>query len=180
MPPSSGIGFSGGLIGAAEGAASSAAGLAAGMGTFGGAGGAASGAMQLGFQELNRAAAFGAQAGGIAVSGLLESLIPTGGSSDWSTTIPGKLLSGIAGVRPTQNTAGQTQPPLPANQTGGGGGNTQGAGSGGGVTNIHGPITVQANNPQQLFDGLTAHQDQQSAMSANTVGLNTRTTGGLG
>ena len=134
------------------------------MGTFGGAGGAASGAMQLGFQELNRAAAFGAQAGGIAVSGLLESVVPpTGGSSDWSTTIPGKLLSGIAGVRPTQNTAGQTQPPLPANQTGGGGGNTQGAGSGGGVTNIHGPITVQANNPQQLFDGLTAHQDQQSA-----------------
>lgn len=61
-PP--GIGFSGGILGAAEGAAEGAA-SAAGNAFAPGAGSAASSAMSIGFQVLNRTAAYGAQAGGI-------------------------------------------------------------------------------------------------------------------
>jgi hypothetical protein len=80
-------------------------------------GGAAGAAMQVGFQEVNRAAAAGAQAAGVGVEGLLETFIPTGSGTgqDFMQTIPGKLLGGIAGVRKSgDNTAGQTQGASPA------------------------------------------------------------------
>lgn len=113
LPASKGIGFSGGVISAAEGAATSAASAAASMGSFGGGGAAASAAMSIGFQELNRAAAYGAQVAGIGVEGLMEALKVSGSSTggDWSKTIPGRLLMGVTGVRPSKNLAGTTMQP---------------------------------------------------------------------
>jgi hypothetical protein len=70
--------------------------------------------MSTAFQLINKAAAYGAQVAGIGVEGLLETFLPSSGSSggDWSKTIPGKLLMGVAGIRPTgANTAGNTQLP---------------------------------------------------------------------
>jgi hypothetical protein len=105
LPASPGLGISGGAIGAAEGAASSAADMfAPGSGA----------AMQVGFQELNRAASYGAQVAGIGVEGLLEAILPNSSSvgGDWAKSIPGRLLMGVAGVRPSgQNTAGATTKP---------------------------------------------------------------------
>jgi|GEM_PF-4467952 len=178
LPASPGLGISGGLIGAAEGAASSAAGMAAGAGTFGAAGGAASSAMNLGFQELNRAASAGAQAAGVGVEGLLETVIPdsSGTGGDWMKTIPGRLLSGVAGARPAgQNTAGQTQPAVA-----GGGQQAQYSGMGqqgpanGGVSieNLH----VQADNHQGLVDSLNS----EAAMAGHMMGSNSGYTGGRG
>ncbi|WP_374023921.1 phage tail tape measure protein [Mycobacterium sp. HNNTM2301] len=153
LPASPGIGFSGGIIGGLEGAATSAAAMGADMGTFGAGGGAASAAMQIGFQELNRAAAYGAQAAGIAAKGILEAFTVSSSSTggDWAETIPGRLLSGIAGVRPSQNTAGQTQTPLAGNQ------NAGYADAGGGSTyenHFHGPVTVKANDPMEFHDAM--------------------------
>ncbi|ORV61585.1 hypothetical protein AWC03_09850 [Mycobacterium europaeum] len=172
QPSQPGIGFSGGLIGGLEGAATSAAAMGADMGSFGAAGGAVSSVMNVGFQELNRAAAAGAQDAGIGVEALLEALIPDAGgsSSDWSKTIPGRLLMGITGVRPaaSQNTAGQTQQPFASNASddkyanGGGGGNTQ-AGS---PIQILGPVHVHADNTSQLHSEL----NQQTSMATRTVG----------
>lgn len=170
QPSQPGIGFSGGLIGGLEGAATSAAAMGADMGSFGAAGGAVSSVMNVGFQELNRAAAAGAQDAGIGVEALLEALIPDAGgsSSDWSKTIPGRLLMGITGVRPaaSQNTAGQTQQPFASNVSDdkfadpGGGGNTQP----GSPIQILGPVNVHANNPADLHEKIN--------MAANTVGAN--------
>jgi hypothetical protein len=67
--------------------------------------------MQVAFQELNRAAAYGAQLAGIGVEGLLEAFLPNSGAvgGDWAKSIPGRLLMGVTGVRPSgQNTAGAT------------------------------------------------------------------------
>ena len=107
LPASPGIGFDGGLIGMAEGAASAAA-SASPAGPAGGA------AMSTAFELINKAAAYGAQVAGIGVEGLLETFLPSSGSAggDWSKTIPGRLLMGVTGVRPTgSNTAGNTQMP---------------------------------------------------------------------
>ncbi|OBG71326.1 MULTISPECIES: phage tail tape measure protein [unclassified Mycobacterium] len=111
LPASQGIGFGGGILGSVEGAAESAASMAANA-FAPGSGSAASSVMSIAFQEINRAASYGAQLGGIAAEGLLEALVPSGGGSggDWMKTIPGRLLAGVAGVRPTgQNTAGNTK-----------------------------------------------------------------------
>jgi hypothetical protein len=182
MPASSGIGFSGGVLGAAEGAAEGAA-SAAGNAFAPGAGSAASSAMSIGFQELNRAAAYGAQAGGILAEGALETIMPSDGSTNWMQTIPGRLLSGIAGARPENpNTAGQTKQPLGAGQSGGGYGDTAGnmpggytgAGPGyGGDIHINGPMTVQANDPQHWYDHLNS--DQTLAEHSNPMSGNFKT-----
>ncbi|BCP14844.1 hypothetical protein MINTM021_17530 [Mycobacterium paraintracellulare] len=156
LPASPGIGFSGGLIGAAEGAAE---GGASGLNMLApGAGSAASAAMQIGFQELNRAASYGAQVGGILMKGLGETFTVSSNSTggDWSKTIPGRLLSGIAGVRPAgQNTAGQTQQPLGAGQ-GGGYANT-------GDTNfhIHGPVNINAADPKTFYERMEAQFNER-------------------
>ncbi|ODR07320.1 hypothetical protein BHQ21_09635 [Mycobacterium sherrisii] len=179
LPPSTGIGFSGGLIGGIEGAATQAASMGADLGTFGGAGGAVSAVMQVGFQELNRAAAAGAQAAGVGVEGLLETIIPdsSGTGGDWMKTIPGRLLAGVAGARPAgQNTAGQTQQPVP-----GGGQSAQYSGMGqqgpasGGV-HISGPVHVQANNADDFMDSMNTHAN----MSGHMLGLNSGYAGGRG
>ncbi|PIJ36733.1 phage tail tape measure protein [Mycobacterium heckeshornense] len=151
LPPSPGIGFSGGLIGAAEGAAASAASMFPG-------GGAAGAGMQVAFQDLNRTAGYLGQLGGIAAEGILSTLIPSDSPlSQWGKTLPGRLLTGIAGVRPSApNTAGQTQQPLtPA--------------SGGDVHNgdrigsqFNAPIIVQANNPDEFHQRLMAEQTAQN------------------
>lgn len=178
LPPSTGIGFSGGLIGGIEGAATQAASMGADLGTFGGAGGAVSAVMQVGFQELNRAAAAGAQAAGVGVEGLLETIIPdsSGTGGDWMKTIPGRLLAGVAGARPAgQNTAGQTQQPVP-----GGGQSAQYSGMGGGNAFYNGDIHVTANDADQMHQSLQAKQEQQAAMSSHMLGLNSGYTGGRG
>jgi len=102
--PSPGIGLGGGAISMIEGAASSAAGMSPG-------GPAAGAALSTAFQFINRAASYGAQVAGIGVEALLESILPSSSAAggDWSKTIPGKLLMGVTGIRPTnQNTAGNT------------------------------------------------------------------------
>lgn len=170
-----GIGFSGGIIGGLEGAATQAAAMGADMGTFGGAGGAVSSAMNIGFQELNRAAAYGAQDAGIGVEGLLEALIPNSDATgaDWSKTIPGRLLMGVTGVRPAgqQNTAGQTQQPFASNASSdqyANVGNTQPQAP----IQIMGPVHVQANDPKQL------HEDINSQMAINNSARAVGTTWG--
>lgn len=175
LPAQPGIGFSGGIIGGLEGAASQAAAMGADMGTFGGAGGAVSSAMNIGFQELNRAAAYGAQAAGIGVEGILEALIPNSDATgaDWSKTIPGRLLMGVTGVRPAgqQNTAGQTQQPFASNASSdqyANVGNTQPQAP----IQIMGPVHVQANDPKQL------HEDINSQMAINNSARAVGTTWG--
>jgi TP901 family phage tail tape measure protein len=180
LPASPGLGISGGLIGGLESAATSAAGTAAGMGTFGGASGATQAVMQVGFQELNRAAAAGAQAAGVGVEGLLETVIPdsSGTGGDWMKTIPGRLLSGVAGVRPAgTNTAGQTQPAVAgggqqAQYSGMGQQGPASAVAGVNIENLH----VQADNHQQLVDSINS----AAAMAGHTMGANSGYTGGRG
>lgn len=165
-----GIGFSGGALGALEGAASSGASMGVDM-VAPGAGQAAGAAMQIGFQELNRAAAYAAQDVGIGAEGILEALIPNAGGTgaDWSKTIPGRLLMGVAGVRPAanQNTAGQTQQPFAPNKSQdqyANTGNTQQQAP----IQIMGPVHINANDPKQLHEDINS----QTAMnnSAHTVG----------
>lgn len=105
-----GLKIGGGLIGAAMGAATSAAGAAGAMGG-GGGGAAAAAAMQIGIQEIQRAIEFGAEVGGIAVQGLQDTFLPTGGSKlaqeNWITRIAG----GIMGAAPAlPNLAGSGDP----------------------------------------------------------------------
>lgn len=170
QPAQPGIGFSGGALGALEGAASQGASMGVDM-VAPGAGQAAGAAMQIGFQEINRAAAYAAQDVGIGVEGLLEGLIPNAGgsSSDWSKTIPGRLLMGVTGVRPAgqQNTAGQTQQPFAPNASGdqfaSTGGNTQERAP----IQILGPVHVKADDPNQFHESLNEHTN----MAAATVGV---------
>jgi len=108
VPPheGSGPGFSieGGITGALLGAASSAASMAASgaaMGMDGGAGGAAaSAAIDIGIQEMTRAIEFGAQAAGIGVQGVIDTVLPAGGSAlaqeNWLT----RFVGGIVGAAP--------------------------------------------------------------------------------
>lgn len=164
LPASPGIGFSGGIIGSLEGAASQGASMGVDM-MAPGAGQAAGAAMQIGFQELNRAASYGAQAAGIAAKGLLEAFTVNSSSTggDWAQTIPGRLLSGIAGVRPTQNSAGQTQTPLAGNQNAG-----YADANGGDIQyHLHGPVTVNANDPMEFHDAMQQFNNKYT-MAENT------------
>jgi len=168
LPASSGIGFGGGLLGAAEGAASQAAGMAASAGTFGAAGGAASSAMDMAFQLINRTAAYGAQAVGIGVEGLLETFLPADSPlSNFANTLPGKVLAGVAGVRPAApNTAGQTQAPL----SGTPGDKDENAMAGTQIgMQINGDQHIHANNADQF------HQDLQRTYSGAQASYPMRT-----
>lgn len=166
LPASPGIGFSGGLIGSLEGAASQGASMGVDM-MAPGAGQAAGAAMQIGFQELNRAASYGAQAAGIAAKGLLEAFTVSSSSTggDWAQTIPGRLLSGIAGVRPTQNSAGQTQTPLAGNQNSGYA--DPNSGTQYGDVHFNGPVTIQSQHPKDFYDGLQDFNNKYT-MAENT------------
>lgn len=164
LPASQGIGFGGGILGSVEGAAESAASMAANA-FAPGSGSAASSVMSIAFQEINRAASYGAQLGGIAVEGLLEAALPGSGSTggDWMKTIPGRLLAGVAGVRPTgQNTAGNTQGVNPPSQA-----------PGGDQPNIgqmfNGDVHVHAQNPNEFANW----GNRQGEMAQNTYASST-------
>lgn len=75
-------------------------------------------AAQIGIQEANRAAAYAGQVGGIAVSGLLETLLPNNSPlADPGKSWVGRIAGGFAGARPAlPNQAGGEQP-NPAGQS---------------------------------------------------------------
>lgn len=115
-PASSGVtGAGGGAIGAAMGAAGGAANaMLPGAGTL--------------IQLANRAAGYVGQLATIGVEGLLETWLPSGGSAlaDPTKTLPGKILSGIAGAHPSNpntagttpsQTAGKSAPPQPSDES---------------------------------------------------------------
>lgn len=117
--------------------------------------------MRIGFQELNRAAAYGAQGAGVLSEGALETCIPDSSSTggDFMTTIPGRLLGGIAGVRPAgQNTAGQTQLPGAAGQQGFASFN---GGDQYNIDNLH----VHSNDADDMFNQLQQQQNRESSMA---------------
>ena len=106
LPASSGASWSGGgLIGSALSGAMGAAGGAAGG--FGG--GAAAAGSQMAMQLLGRAAGAAGQYAGNAVGGVLETFMLNGSAlGDPSSSWVGRILGGIAGVRPSlPNTAGE-------------------------------------------------------------------------
>ena len=165
LPASGGIGFGGGLIGAAEGAAAGAAGAAGAMG--GGAGAAAGAGMGAAFQALNRTAGYIGQLGGIAAEGILSTFLPADSPlSNFSNTLPGKLIAGIAGVRPGQpNSAGKTEAPLkPKEGEEKGGGETHHVG-----TQFNGPITVKADNPDKFHSEMSRQYSAAQAAYPSNV-----------
>lgn len=106
LPPVGGSGRGG--VGMASGGVADMAMQAGGMALDAMAPGAGQ-AAQTGAKLINRAIEFGTQAIGIGASGLMETLLPTGGSqlanSNWGT----KILGGIAGAGAAlPNTAGQS------------------------------------------------------------------------
>jgi TP901 family phage tail tape measure protein len=140
----------------------------------GGGGDAAGGIAGPAFAEINRAAAEAAQAGAIGVEGLLSTFKVSGSGTgqDWSKTIPGRLLGGVAGVRPSQNTAGQAQG---ADVSGAPG--TQSPSVSGGMGNVGtqiGHVSIHAQDPSQF----ESWSQQQSSMAINTQGM--ATAGGAG
>ncbi len=194
VPGSGGIGFGGGLIGLAGSAAQSAMAVggmaadAAGGGGGGSAGAAvASAAMQIGIQEIQRAAAAGGQYVGALAGGLLE----TFSLNDSALADPGKSWLGrigvaVAGARPAlPNSAGEMggkenknmaeggkKPPGPMSpqqakggkggQPGADGANGSNVGKGNGDTFN---MSVVNNNNDTRFD--PTHNDIQNMMSAS-------------
>ena len=159
---SKGLGIQGGALGAAEGAA------AAGADMFAPGSGAA---VQIASQLMNRTIAYAGQMAGIGVQGLLSTFLPSDSPlSDFGNTLPGRLLSGIAGAKPAApQSAGNTQAPL-----------KQGIGSGQGESvhtgdqvgmQLNGPMTVQANNVDQ-FKYQMAQTQQQYNMTRLQVPAN--------
>ncbi|TDH48894.1 phage tail tape measure protein [Mycobacterium eburneum] len=141
---SSGFGISGGAIGTAEGAAAMAADMfAPGSGQ----------AVQMASQLMNRTVGLFGQLAGIGAEGLLSTFIPADSPlSNYTNTLPGRLIAGLAGVRPAQpNNAGQTKPPLedPKQQQKPQGDTNQQIGhqQNGGV-HISGPVTVKNASPK--------------------------------
>ncbi|ORV85011.1 hypothetical protein AWC11_20690 [Mycobacterium interjectum] len=167
LPASPGLGLGGGFLGAAESAASQAAGMAASMGSFGGAGGAASSATQMAFQLLNRTAAYGAQDAGILAEGIIETLsLSDSPLSNFANTLPGKLLAGVAGVRPAENnTAGQTKAPLTSDQAGAQGG-AGGQGGGGQSFHVSGDVNVHPRNFDDMVNQIADRAQRMSYASA--------------
>lgn len=101
----SGLKVGGGLIGAALSGAASAAGAA------GGGGPAAAAAMQIGIQEIQRAIEFAGQVGGIAVQGVMDTFLPTGGSKlaqeNWITRIAGGIMGAMPALPNLAGNGGQ-------------------------------------------------------------------------
>lgn len=102
----SGLKISGGILGAAAGGASAAGGMALDS-MAPGAGMAASAAIQIGMQEINRAIEFAGQAAAIGTQGIIDTVLPAGGSKlaqeNWLT----RIVGGLAGAMPAiPNVAG--------------------------------------------------------------------------
>lgn len=181
QPASGGIGFNGGIIGAAMSSAASAAG---GMGSFG-AGGAAAGAVSdIAIQEIGRAIGAGGQYVGAAFGGLLETLsLNDSALGDPSNSWFGRIGTAAAGVRPAlPNSAGMLGGAQNPNMAEGGKAKPPGpltpeqakeqqaaqAGAGGNVDNSQtNNVTIQ--NPQtrdldgSMRDAQTALGNQQAA-----------------
>ncbi|AXH69158.1 tape measure protein [Mycobacterium phage Ryadel] len=91
----SGFKVGGGILGSALNAAASAAGGAGGPG-----GAATAAALQIGIQEIQRAIEYGAEVAGITAQGIIDTVLPAGGSKlaqeNWITRIAG----GIIGAAP--------------------------------------------------------------------------------
>ncbi|KLO31581.1 hypothetical protein ABW16_01730 [Mycolicibacter heraklionensis] len=100
-----GLSISGGALGAAEGAGAMAADMfAPGSGA----------AVQILSQMMNRTIAYGGQLAAIGVEGLMSTFMPSDSPlSDFGNTLPGKILSGIAGAKPSSPiVAGNAKRPL--------------------------------------------------------------------
>jgi hypothetical protein len=115
-------------------------------------------AAQTGMKLANRAIEYGGQVAGIGVQGLMDTLLPTGGSELASKSWATKILGGIAGAAPAlPNMAGKATAEKNPRQ---GDPNTQGAQGKGGDTNI----TV--NNNRAAEDGtgrdIAYHQGEQN------------------
>lgn len=149
-------GFGGGLLGAAQGAIGAAAGAAGAMGTMGGGGPAAAAAAQIGIEEMNRAIAFAGQAAGIGISGLMETLLPTGGSdlanNNWLT----RILGGVVGMRPLL--------PNFANISGASSDVQNGQDSGSAVQG--GPVNITQNNYNPTGNSTTSDLDRVAQQTA--------------
>lgn len=95
-PQGGGIGFGGGLIGAAAGAAASGGNM-----MMPGAGAAAGAAAQIGMELMNRTAGFASQVAGIGAMGVLETLsLSDTALADPTNSLLGRVAVGIAGARP--------------------------------------------------------------------------------
>ncbi|BBY52938.1 tape measure protein [Mycobacterium koreense] len=77
-------------------------------------------AAQIGMKLANRAVGYMGQVAGIGVSGLMETLLPSGSPlANFGNSWFGRLASGFAGARPAlPNMAGQQAPPLQGGQDG--------------------------------------------------------------
>jgi TP901 family phage tail tape measure protein len=124
-------------------------------------------------QLADRTIGYLGQLGGIAVEGVMQSLIPTGGGGgigDPSHSVLGKLAGGIAGAhKSAPNSAGMTAPPLPAKDDSGkqqGGGDTNHIG-----TQQNGGITVQGDMHVTTPDAKSLPDD---AMAQNQYPTHTR------
>lgn len=92
-------------------------------------------AAQTGIKLANRAIQFGAQAAGIGVQGLMDTVLPTAGSELANKSWLTKILGGVAGAAPAiPNVAGKATAPPNPNQ---GDSNAQGGPVKAGDTNIH-------------------------------------------
>lgn len=92
-------------------------------------------AAQTGIKLANRAIQFGAQAAGIGVQGLMDTVLPTAGSELANKSWLTKILGGVAGAAPAiPNVAGKATAPPNPNQ---GDPNAQGGPIKAGDTNIH-------------------------------------------
>lgn len=92
-------------------------------------------AAQTGIKLANRAIQFGAQAAGIGVQGLMDTVLPTAGSELANKSWLTKILGGVAGAAPAiPNVAGKATAPPNPNQ---GDPNAQGSPVKAGDTNIH-------------------------------------------
>ncbi|AOT24855.1 tape measure protein [Mycobacterium phage Nazo] len=159
-PGAQGGGFSG-VTGGLTGAALSAG--AAGLDLLApGAGQAA----QTGIQLANRTIGFLGQLGGIAASGVLETLSVGGGNplADPLKSLPGRVLAGIAGARPAlPNAAGQGQ--QQAQQQAGAGAPGQPApGQGGPLVNIE-AVHQAANQTPDAVANSVANQFKSAEIS---------------
>jgi TP901 family phage tail tape measure protein len=111
-------------------------------------------------QLADRTIGYVAQVGGIAVEGLMQSLIPTGGGGgigDPSKSVLGKIAGGVAGAhKSAPNTAGTTAAPGPkaaddqSKQQPGGDTNHIGTQQSGGINTQGGDVHITAASPQQF------------------------------
>jgi hypothetical protein len=102
------------------------------------------------------------------VEGLLETLLPNGSPlSDFGNTLPGKLLTGIAGVRPAQpNTAGEDESPLKSPAVGGGQslpsmGDDSSSGGGDTYHFFHGEMNLYPRDMDDFKAQITGHVNNQ-------------------